>query len=182
MDLDELIDQCVRARAEGDPRLAVRDVLQEAMAEPSQLVSALGASAAGLRLLHRSPELTVINVVWPPKISLFPHDHRMWAAIAIYGGQEDNSFYRRDGTRVVASGGKELHEGDVLLLGDDAVHSVDNPSAHSYTGAIHVYGGDFVEQPRSQWDRETLEEQPYDMALVEAEFERAEQAFLASQQ
>lgn len=180
MDLDELIDQCVRARAEGDGRLAVRDVLQRAVSSPS--ATSFGDPSVGLKILHRSPELTVINVVWPPGISLFPHDHRMWAAIAIYGGQEDNAFYRRDNGRIVGSGGKQLHEGDVLLLGDDAIHSVDNPSARTYTGAIHVYGGDFVDQPRSQWDRETLEEQPYDMATVTAEFERAEQAFLASQQ
>ena len=29
--------------------------------------------------------------------ALYPHDHRMWAAIGIYAGQEDNAFYRRTG-------------------------------------------------------------------------------------
>jgi predicted metal-dependent enzyme (double-stranded beta helix superfamily) len=180
VDVDELTEQCVQAGAEADARLAVRDVLRRAVSEPSALRATLGDPAPGLNMLHRSPELTIINVVWPPKISLFPHDHRMWAAIAIYGGREDNSFYRREGSRIVGSGGKSLQEGDVLLLGDDAVHSVDNP-ALAYTGAIHVYGGDFVEQPRSQWDRATLEEQPYDMEAVTREFERAQQAFLATE-
>src|SRR4029453_5890234 len=31
-----------------------------------------------------------------------------------------------------------------------------------FTGAIHIYGGDFFGTPRSEWDRETLQEQPYD--------------------
>jgi hypothetical protein len=39
------------------------------------------------------------------------------------------------------------------------------------TEAIHVYGGDFVAKPRSQWDAETLEEQPYDLSTVRREFE-----------
>ena len=41
--------------------------------------------------------LTVLNVVWAPGMVLPPHDHRMWAAIGIYAGQEDNEFFRRDG-------------------------------------------------------------------------------------
>jgi predicted metal-dependent enzyme (double-stranded beta helix superfamily) len=31
------------------------------------------------------------------------------------------------------------------------------------TGAIHVYGGNFFNTPRSEWDAETLTEQPYDV-------------------
>ena len=97
----------------------------------------------------------------------------MWAAIGIYGGREDNTFYRRQGSAIVASGGKELAEGEVLLLGDDAIHAVHNP-VRKYTGAIHVYGGDFITTPRSQWDAETLTEEPYDLEAVGREFQRAE--------
>ncbi len=96
----------------------------------------------------------------------------MWAAIGIYGGQEDNAFYRRTPEGVVASGGKELHEGDVALLGDDTIHSVRNPR-RSHTGAIHVYGGDFFARPRSEFDPETLEEAPYDVARAMALFDAA---------
>ena len=32
----------------------------------------------------------------------------------------------------------------------------------SSPGAIHVYGGDFINQPRSQWGPGPLEERPYD--------------------
>jgi predicted metal-dependent enzyme (double-stranded beta helix superfamily) len=109
---------------------------------------------------------------------LYPHDHRMWAAIAIYAGQEDNEFYRRDGRGLTESGGRSLAEGDVLVLGDDVVHAVANPRAR-LTGAIHVYGGDFVAQPRSQWGPGPLEERPYDMAQVHEQFDRANRAWLA---
>ena len=181
IDLGELIEQCKGAMADPDPRLAIRDVLHRVVARPAELAEALGDPAPGLGILYRASDLTVLKVVWPPHMSLFPHDHRMWAAIAICGGQEDNAFYRRQGTTLAPSGGKELREGEVLLLGDDAVHSVSNP-ARAYTGAIHVYGGDFVAQPRSQWDPTTLQEEPFDLEAVEREFARADEAFRASQE
>ncbi len=40
--------------------------------------------------------------------------------------------------------------GDTVLLGDDTVHSVANPS-REWTGALHVYGGDFFRTGRSMW-------------------------------
>jgi predicted metal-dependent enzyme (double-stranded beta helix superfamily) len=104
----------------------------------------------------------------------------MWAAICIYSGRESNAFYRRRDESIVQSGGKELLEGDVQLLGDEVIHAVHNP-ARSHTGAIHVYGGDFIAKPRSQWDAETLEEQPYDLETVRREFERAENRYKATQ-
>jgi hypothetical protein len=49
------------------------------------------------------------------------------------------------------------------------------------TCAIHVYGGDFFEpdNPRSQWDHETLVEQPYDIEKVKTIFQQAETRFNA---
>jgi predicted metal-dependent enzyme (double-stranded beta helix superfamily) len=120
-------------------------------------------------------------VIWPPLMSLFPHNHRMWAAIGIYAGREDNAFYRRSGCSLVPSGGKELSDGAVMMLGDDVIHSVSNPAPLSYTGALHIYGGDFVGAPRSQWDAETLQEQPYDLDAVRREFDRAERAYKAEE-
>jgi predicted metal-dependent enzyme (double-stranded beta helix superfamily) len=105
-------------------------------------------------------------------MSLQPHDHRMWAAIGIYAGREDNSFYRRQPGGLTGSGGKQLETGDVVALGDDTIHAVSNPN-RSHTGAIHIYGGDFVATRRSQWDPETLEEQPYDLEGILAQFAAA---------
>jgi predicted metal-dependent enzyme (double-stranded beta helix superfamily) len=68
-----------------------------------------------------------------------------------------------------------------VLLGDDTIHSVANPRTHEFTGAIHVYNGDFVNQPRSQWDPDTLEEQPHDMAVTIAAFDDANAAWAARQ-
>jgi predicted metal-dependent enzyme (double-stranded beta helix superfamily) len=93
----------------------------------------------------------------------------MWAAIALYGGQEDNTFYRRAGGGIVVSGGRELTTGEVALLGDDTIHAVANPR-QIYTRAIHVYGGDLTHEPgRSEWEDLDTE--------IPADFERTRRYF-----
>jgi len=173
---DDVVTACIDAMIESDPRDAVREILARSVID-RRLTDTLKDPSAGLNVLYRSADLTILNVIWPPFMTLFPHDHRMWAAIGIFGGREDNAFYRRSGNSLVPSGGTELTEGVVQLLGDDVIHSVHNPARSSYTGALHIYGGDFVGTPRSQWDAETLKEQPYDLDGVHQEFDRAERAF-----
>lgn len=178
-DVDELVADCQAAIAETEPRLAVREILQRAVAAAHEVAEALHPSEGGLQFLHVGPDLTVLHIVWAPGMRLFPHDHRMWAAIGIYAGQEDNTFYRRAGPdrrTLTESGGKELATGDVVLLGDDTIHSVTNPT-HRLTGAIHVYGGDFVRQPRSQWGPGPLEERPFDMDELNGQFADANRAW-----
>jgi len=55
---------------------------------------------------------------------------------------------------------------------------VNNP-LERFTGAIHVYGGDFVNQPRSQWDPDTLLEEPYNLAEVQRLFAAANEKWRA---
>ncbi len=172
--VDELVAGCIEAIAEKESKAAVREVLARSMAD-GKLEAELEGSASGLNVLYNTADLTVINVVWPPKFTLMPHDHRMWTAIGIYGGREDNAFFRRQGTTIVPSGGKQLDAGDILLIGDDAIHSVHNPAA-SHTGGIHVYAGDFIGTPRSQWDPESLEEQPWNLEEVRLAFAAADES------
>jgi predicted metal-dependent enzyme (double-stranded beta helix superfamily) len=96
----------------------------------------------------------------------------MWAAIAVYGGTEDNDFYRRADGTITSSGGKRIEEGDVVQLGVDTIHAVTNPRDR-HTGAIHVYDGNFFTQPRSEWDAETLAESPFDVEALIRFFEEA---------
>jgi predicted metal-dependent enzyme (double-stranded beta helix superfamily) len=84
-------------------------------------------------------------------------------------------FFRRvpdERGHIEESGGKELETGEVLLLGDDAIHRVHN-SLDRVTAAIHVYGGDFFRQPRSQWGPGERVERPYDHNFVVREFDAA---------
>jgi predicted metal-dependent enzyme (double-stranded beta helix superfamily) len=171
-DIDTFLAQCVDACDESQPRLAIKELLDEAVADPASVARSLPPERAGIVRLHCSPELTVLNVVWAPHMRFGPHDHRMWALIGIYDGGEDNAFYRRTGDTLVSSGGTDLRTGDVVLLGDDVVHAVTNPTAQ-FTGAIHIYGGDFFTTARSEWRGEPPTEQPYDVDDVLAYFERA---------
>jgi predicted metal-dependent enzyme (double-stranded beta helix superfamily) len=100
----------------------------------------------------------------------------MWAAIGIYTGGEDNTFYRRRGDTLASSGGKRLEPRDVALLGDDTVHAVTNPTAE-FAGAIHIYGGDLFATDRSEWRGDPLWKRPYDSEYVIRYFEEANRTY-----
>ena len=162
-ELERFIGECRAALAAGDAQAAVRETVARAVAEPAGLLAALGEpSRAGLQTLHHDADLTVLNLVWGPGMSLPPHDHRMWAVIGIYGGREDNTFYRRTGDGIEPASLKVLERGDAVALGEPVVHAVANP-LDRLTAAIHVYGGDFFGTPRSEWDAESLAEHPLDI-------------------
>ena len=183
-DIKRLIADCVEQVAADSSHKGVRDVLSRAMANPAAVLRSLGEpERAGITLLHRSDQLTVLNLVWGPGMSIMPHDHRTWAVIGVYSGREDNIFWRRiqgsDGRQLEAAGAKSLCTGDVTAMGSEIVHSVLNPIG-KLTGAIHIYQGDFVARERSEWDAETLREAPYDQAKVARLFQASNAMALAN--
>jgi predicted metal-dependent enzyme (double-stranded beta helix superfamily) len=178
-EVDAFVAVCRDCLSEPEPRRAVRELLVRTLEEAGTVAERLGRPDGGLEVLFNSPELTVLNVVWAPHMSLYPHDHLMWAVIGIYGGGEDNTLFRRSPHGLVKSGAKALREGDVFSLGSEAIHSVENPMGR-LAGAIHVYGGDFVHQARSQWDPKTLEEQTYDAEQVRRVFAEANASWAAA--
>ena len=178
-DVDSIVDRLRSANAEHTPPLAVRDVLDEVIAS-GDLDDALPAfTEGGITTLHNSADLTVLRVVWTPGMRINPHNHEMWAVIGLYGGVEDNAFYRRDPERgLVVSGAKEVPEGDVLVLGDDTIHSVAN-TRQNFAAAIHVYGGDFFGAGRSEWDWESFTERPRDVEGTMRLFREANERWVA---
>jgi len=171
--VDDIVARCRDALTEHTPALAVRDVLDEFLADPKALEGAIGpVDAGGITTLYNGSDLTVLHVAWTPGMALNPHEHRMWAVIGMYGGQEDNTFYRRVPGGLEPSGGRELPAGDVLVLGDDVVHSVAN-SRREFAVALHVYGGDFFTVERSEWAFGTFEEGPRDFERTRQLFEEA---------
>jgi len=182
-DVEEFVASCQAALKEHTPALAVEDLVAQVMNDPDQLVAALGEPAkGGIISLHRSPELTVLQIIWPPGMALYPHNHNLWAVIGLYGGQEDNTFFNRDsqGTGLVRAGFKALQAKDTVLLDVDAIHAVANPR-RGYTGAIHVYCGKFCNEPRSEWESENSLEQPYSVEHAMQAFSEANERW-ASQQ
>jgi predicted metal-dependent enzyme (double-stranded beta helix superfamily) len=171
--VEDIIVRCRAALGEHSPALAVRDVLDELVADPDALERAVGpAELGGITTVHHAPDLTILRVAWTPGMALYPHEHRMWAVIGMYGGQEDNAFYRRAAPGLEPAGGRELPAGDVLVLGDDVIHSVAN-TRRELAVALHVYGGDFFSVERSEWDFETYEERPRDLERMRRLFDEA---------
>ena len=166
--VEQFIADCRAALAQDKTHRAVREVVARAVSDPAAVLRELGGpSRAGVDKLYHAPDLTILNVVWAPRYMVLPHNHNMWAVIGIYTGREDNIFWRRlsgEGkSRIEAAGAKALSERDAVPLSENIIHSVINPVSR-LSGAIHVYGGDLFGAPRSEWDPETLLEQPGDAA------------------
>jgi predicted metal-dependent enzyme (double-stranded beta helix superfamily) len=184
LDLDRFFADCEEAVAADPSHRLVREVVARAVSEPEAVLAAIGEpQRAGINVIHRSPSLTILNVIWGPGMTIMPHDHRMWAVIGIYTGREDNIYWRRlpadAGREIEAAGARSLCRADCTPLGPDIIHSVTNPLPR-LTGAIHVYGGDFLTQARSEWDPETLHERPYDVAKARQMFEDSNRVLAAT--
>jgi hypothetical protein len=95
----------------------------------------------------------------------------MWAAIAIYDGREDNALFRRDEGRAsghvvpsaaVSSWPARCCCSATTRFTGRAIPAPRSPVRSTSTAATASA------PPRSQWDPETLEEEPYDFAAVNA--------------
>jgi predicted metal-dependent enzyme (double-stranded beta helix superfamily) len=126
------------------------------------LVTRVGAS----KLLHTEPGLTVLHTVVNPGFVSPPHDHRTWAVIGVYAGQEDNTFFRllEGCRRIEPIGRRSLRQGEVASLGSDAIHQIANPVTTKLI-ALHVYGKNIFEIDRSAWDRATGNERQFKLKL-----------------
>ena len=174
-DKEAFIDECLAALRENSPQQAVKELVQRAVAEPAELDHVFGVpQQAGIETIHRSGELTILRIIWAPYMTLYPHNHQTWAVIGLYGGQEDNTFYRRrkEGIGLVRLNGRALVEEETVVLGEHAIHAVANPR-RTFTGAIHVYGGDFFSIPRSEWESEDSPERPYSVERAMRTFAEA---------
>lgn len=172
-ELERFVEDCRAAMKERNPETLIKDMVAEAVSDPAALMKVLGEpTRGGVNALHRSDDLTVLNLCWGPRMDLLPHNHEMWAAIGIYTGKEENTFWRRTDQGLKQMGMKEMMPKDANWLADSAIHSVINP-LNQVTAALHVYGGDFFAAERSEWDPATLEERAYDLDRNLAAFEES---------
>jgi predicted metal-dependent enzyme (double-stranded beta helix superfamily) len=181
-DLDRFAADCRAALAADTSHKGVREVLARAVSEPGAVLKALGEpKRSEIQKLYHSSDLTILNVIWGPHMTIMPHNHNMWAVIGIYTGREDNIFWRRlpgGQGKLEAAGAKALSVREAEPLGSNIIHSVTNPIPR-LTGAIHVYGGDFFAAERSEWDPETLQEGRYDADKTMRLFEEANTRYRA---
>ena len=175
-DIDTFIADCREAVYKDPTHKSAAEIVRRALSDPSEVMTAFGEpTEPGITPLYQSSDQTIINLAWKPSTTIPPHNHEMWAVIGIYGGREDNIFWRRvkdhpDGL-IEAAGAKALSTGDVCPMGPDIIHSVTNPIPR-LTAALHVYGGDFFEAERSEWEPEDLHEHQLDIDAVRARFSK----------
>ena len=169
-DIGQFIVDCQRAVEQPEPTKAVKKLVQEAISSPAEFKAAIAkrGKADSLKgaILFRSENLTVLPVTTAPGMLTPAHDHQMWAVIGIIDGVEPNDFFSDKDGKLVKKGTKILNEGDVAALDGRAIHAISNPlDVECY--AIHVYGGDLVDQPgRSMWNPHTLAREPYDIVKL----------------
>jgi predicted metal-dependent enzyme (double-stranded beta helix superfamily) len=165
-DLQEFIVSCKQFVGAPDGARRVLDLMRSVVGDAEEIKSAVvpGESQRAIRdlTLFRSSELFVLNAAVYPHFKSPPHDHRMWAVIGIYEGQENNTFYRRSGEGVEEINRREIRAGEAILLGPEVIHAIENPLGSSTLG-LHVYGGDIFAATRSMWHPRTGEELPYDV-------------------
>jgi len=119
-DLDQFVADCRSARGTDCPSKTIGEVIKRTVSDPAGLLKVLGEpDRAGIKELYRASDLSILNVVWAPRMMIMPHNHQMWAVIGIYSGREDNIFWRRvpgSNGLVEAAGARALCEKDAEPL------------------------------------------------------------------
>jgi predicted metal-dependent enzyme (double-stranded beta helix superfamily) len=150
-DADVFVHEVQLAADAADPVTAAQEVVAAAIVDGVSIDAALGTTlTADNDTLFASPTLTVQRIQWVPGLPSIPHEHRMWAVVGVYTGEELNRIYERsfDGLREARS--ELVSERSLLVLDSDAIHSVENPR-RARTAALHVYGGDILNGERNGW-------------------------------
>jgi hypothetical protein len=175
--IEHFVAGCRAAHARGTQR--VLEFIERAVRDASGLLAPLELTdLPGMRTMYRADDLTILHVVWAPKMDVPAHDHRMWAVIGVYRGCEINRYWCRRplaAQGLQSTGTATLHAGEAVMLEADVIHSVTNPLDRA-TVAIHVYGGDFFAAERSEWASDNATEGRFDPQLAVQRFSAAGRA------
>ena len=170
-DLQHFVKECQLALDDPKPAKAVEALVKEAISDPEAVRGAFQKAdnveqQGPITFAWRDASLSVTDVTTPPGLKSPAHNHNMWAVIGVYDGQEHNKFFRDENEQLLEKGERLLQEGDVAVLGPEAIHAIANPLS-TVSGALHVYGGDLVDQPnRSMWNPHTDEREDYDISRL----------------
>jgi predicted metal-dependent enzyme (double-stranded beta helix superfamily) len=170
-DLQRFVEECQSALDDPKPAQRIEALVREAISDPNAVRDEFAKAESAERLgpitfACRDTSLSVADVTTPPGLRSPAHNHKMWAVIGVYEGQEHNRFYRYEDGELQEKGERLLKEGDVAVLGPEAVHAIANPLPAD-SSAIHVYGGDLVERSdRSMWNPHTEEREDYDITRL----------------
>jgi predicted metal-dependent enzyme (double-stranded beta helix superfamily) len=183
-DIDEFVRECLQAW-EADGAAAVKDVLDRTLGRGCAPVRECFGDPreAHLQVLYPGPELVIENMVWAPGMSYPAHNHNTPVMTGVYAGLEVNDFYHpspRVGGRLQRTETVDIGEGDAVLMGYDAIHRIANPNRRSFTGAFHIYMGDYLHSSRSIWYPDEASETTASFALTKDIFAAANRDLAAA--
>ena len=174
-DVDQFVADCLDAWGEGGAE-AVKEVLERTLTRCAAVRDCFGEpTRAGLQVLYPGPELVVENMVWAPGMSYPAHNHNTPVMTGVYAGLEVNDFFHKLGptVRLAKTDTVGIGEGEAVLMAHDAIHRIENPNRRRFTGAFHIYIGDYLHSSRSIWYPDDASEAPASFALTKDIFEAA---------
>jgi len=75
-DVDRFVADCRAAQLEDSTHKSVREVVTRAVSEPGAVLKGLGEpQRSGVQKIYHSPNLTILNVIWGPRMTIWPHNH-----------------------------------------------------------------------------------------------------------
>ena len=178
--LEQLVERCNQAIAGDRAREDISTVMQALFEDPETLAATIprfrddeiatsprGFRLGGEHICHQSADLTIMVLDTLPGVIQPPHDHNMIAMIGVFEGCEEQRFWARTDDGIEPVAGRLLEAGEVMVLGERAIHAISAPE-HQDARAIHVYLGNISEVDRSVFDPETLEEHPFESDRYDA--------------
>jgi hypothetical protein len=96
---------------------------------------------------------------------------------------EVNDFYLPQSDRrgrLQRSETVDINEGEAVLMAHDAIHRIANPNRRTFTGAFHIYMGDYLHSSRSIWYPADASEKPASFALTKDIFAAANRDLAAA--
>ncbi|CAA6827847.1 MAG: Unknown protein [uncultured Thiotrichaceae bacterium] len=157
---DAFITDLQEASMSPNAELQVLALMQQAFKDPSQIADNVPAFSEEADLLLQESSITIWHWCLQPGILIPPHDHRMAAIIGIYKGTEENRFYLSENGSLQHKATKHVSQGEILSITPESIHSVQATEEQPSQG-IHVYLGNLDASPRSLFNWETGEAEPY---------------------
>ncbi|HKJ53137.1 MAG TPA: hypothetical protein VKB27_16705 [Gammaproteobacteria bacterium] len=166
-DLDEFVQELRAAARDERAAKKVRELMTGAFSDPGAIGRAMPAFEQDDEILFEDDSVSIWFVRFMPGIHVPPHDHQTTATIGVYQGAEDNHFYLREPGRLTLKTSKRVHQGEVVALKPDGIHSVEAADGEPCCG-IHVYLAALTKIERCLFDWDTGEATPYTEASFEA--------------
>jgi len=160
--LEKFVAQAQRAAAAEDATSAIHSLMQHSQLRKDEFADAIAEMSDDEVMLFEDNTCSIWTCRYNANIVLAPHEHRMGVHIAVYRGTEVQVLYKREPGKLRLSGNTLVRPGDVLHLGEDAVHAV-TADGSLQSHAIHVYEGPLTQVQRSLFDWATGEEVKFTM-------------------